>query len=181
MTPADSELDWCRPFLCGGTVDIDGNKYPLTVLRDTGAQQSVFRNVTGRKVTSFKAVLCRGLNAVEKFVTTDVELLCPLIITTAQLAVVEQLPVAGVDFLLGNDLAGGRVWMPTPTGGEASEVSGHSVPDPVAVVTRSQTERVTQAVAPRPIATEQGYRKRRTVVRKKLPLLGPTAMRQGHR
>ena len=37
--------------------------------------------------------------------------------------------------------------MLTSTGGEASEVSGHSVPDPV-VVTRSQTERVTQAVAP---------------------------------
>ena len=99
-------------------------------------------------MTSSKAVLCRGLNAVEKFVTADVKLSCPLITTTAQVAVVEQLPVAGVDFLLGNDLAGGRVWVPTPTGDEASEVSGHSVPDPVAVVTWSQTERVTQAVAP---------------------------------
>ena len=56
--------------------------------------------------------------------------------------------MAGVDFLLGNDLAGGRVWVPTPTGGEASEMSEQSVPDPVAVVTRLQNERVTQAVAP---------------------------------
>ncbi|MPC87708.1 hypothetical protein E2C01_082580 [Portunus trituberculatus] len=39
--PKNSELDWCRPFLCGGTVEIDGTKYPVTVLRDTGAQQSV--------------------------------------------------------------------------------------------------------------------------------------------
>ncbi|MPC40611.1 hypothetical protein E2C01_034174 [Portunus trituberculatus] len=49
-TPAltkNSELDWCRPFLCGGTVEIDGTKYPVTVLRDTGAQQSVCHNVTG--------------------------------------------------------------------------------------------------------------------------------------
>ena len=99
-------------------------------------------------MTSSKAVLCRGLNAVEKFVTADVKLSCPLITTMAQVAVAKQLPVAGVDFLLGNDLAGGRVWVPTPTGGEDSEVSGHSVPDPVAVVTWSQTERVTQAVAP---------------------------------
>ena len=148
VSPADSELDWCRPFLCGDTVEIGGSKYPVTVLRDTGAQQSVCRNVTGGKVTSSKAVLYRGLNAVEKFVTADVKLSCPQITTTAQVAVAEQLPVAGVDFLLGNDLAGGRVLVPTPTGGEASEVSGHSVPDPVAVVTRSQTERVTQAVAP---------------------------------
>ena len=148
VTPADSELDWCRPFLCGGTVEIGGSKYSVTVLRDTSAQQSVCRNVTGGKVTFSKAVLCRGLNAVEEFVTADMKLSCPLITTTAQVAVAEHLPVAGVDFLLENDSAGERVWVPTPTGGEASEESGHSVPDPVAVVTRSQTERVMQAVAP---------------------------------
>ena len=89
VTPADAELDWCRPFLCGGTVEIGGSKYPVTVLRDIGAQQSVCRNVTGGKVTSSKVVLCRGLNAVEKFVTADVKLSCPLITTTAQIAVAD--------------------------------------------------------------------------------------------
>ena len=32
VTPADSELDWCRPFLCGVTIEIDGSKYSVTVL-----------------------------------------------------------------------------------------------------------------------------------------------------
>ena len=41
VTPVDSELDWCRSFLCGDTVEIGGNKYPVTVLRDTGTQQCV--------------------------------------------------------------------------------------------------------------------------------------------
>ena len=75
------------------------------------------RNVTGGKVNSSTAVLYRGPNAVEELVTADMKLSCPLITTTAQVTVA----VAGVDFLLGNDLAGGRVWVPTPTGGEASE------------------------------------------------------------
>ena len=63
VTPADSELDWCRPPLCGVTVEIGGSKYPVTVLRDTGAQVCVPQCHRG-KVTSSKAVLCRGLNAV---------------------------------------------------------------------------------------------------------------------
>ena len=60
-------------------------------------------------MTSSRAVLCRDLNPVEEFVTADVKLSCSLITTTAQVAVAEQLPVVGVDFLLGNDLAGGRL------------------------------------------------------------------------
>ena len=39
VTLADSELDWCRPFLCGNTVEIGGSKYPVTVLREIGTQQ----------------------------------------------------------------------------------------------------------------------------------------------
>uniref|UniRef100_A0A0N7ZAY1 CCHC-type domain-containing protein n=1 Tax=Scylla olivacea TaxID=85551 RepID=A0A0N7ZAY1_SCYOL len=34
-----SELNWCRPFLCKDTVKIDGATCPVTVLRDTAAQQ----------------------------------------------------------------------------------------------------------------------------------------------
>ncbi len=37
-SPVRSEMDWCRPFLCKGTVEIDGVMYPVTVLRDTAAQ-----------------------------------------------------------------------------------------------------------------------------------------------
>ena len=37
----DSGLDWCKPFMCQGTVKIDVVAYPITVFRDTVAQQSV--------------------------------------------------------------------------------------------------------------------------------------------
>ena len=147
----NSELDWCRPFLCGGTVEIDGTKYPITVLRDTGAQQSVCRNVTGRKVTSSKAVLCRGLNTVEEFVTAEVTLSCPLVTATARVAVADELPVAGVDFLLGNDLAGGRVWIPTSDEEEVAEESGQVMQDSVNVVTRSQARRAERE----PVTTQE--------------------------
>lgn len=38
----------------------------FTILLDTGAQKSVCRNVTGRKVTSSSAVFCRNIKAVEE-------------------------------------------------------------------------------------------------------------------
>ena len=140
VCPVTHELDWCRPFLCSGTVEIAGNTYPVTVLRDTGAQQSVCRNVTGRKVVSSEAVLCRGLNTVEEFGTAEVKLSCPLVTAEARVAVADDLPVAGVDFLLGNDLAGGRVWVPTPSGDvDCSE--GGDVPEDEVSVTQLQAGR----------------------------------------
>ena len=72
-----------------------------------------------------EAVLCRGLNTVEEYGTAEVTLSCPLITTTACVVVADDLPVAGVDFLLGNDLAGGKVWVPNPPSSvEGKEISG---------------------------------------------------------
>lgn len=109
LTPAIPELDWCHPFLCGDTVDIAGSMYHVTVLLDTGIQQSLCSNVTGRKVMSSNAVLRRIINTVKESVTAKVKLQCPLVTTTAM---TDDLPVAGVDRLLGNGLTGGRVWVP---------------------------------------------------------------------
>ena len=151
VPPGSGELDWCRPFLCKGTVEIEGTNYPVTVLRDTAAQQSLCRNVTGREVTSSKAVLCRGINTVDEFVTAEVKLSCPLVTTSAQVAVADDLPVVGVDFLLGNDLAGGKVWAPTPTVVEVPDESGKVGPEAISVVTRAQARRVAEAAVP-PVA-----------------------------
>ena len=111
--------------------------------------------------------------------TAEVKLSCPLITTTAQVAVAEDLPVASVDFLLGNDLAGGRVWVPTPTGGEAPEESGHGVSDPVIVVTRSQTEKVTQAVAPGADCDRAGLPEKEDSVEEEAAALGADCKEAG--
>ena len=63
----DSGLDYCEPFMCQGTVIISGVAYPLTVFRDTGAQQSVCRYVTGESVSTGRYVLCRRMNSVEYY------------------------------------------------------------------------------------------------------------------
>ncbi len=60
-------------------------------------------------------------------------LLCPLVTFEVRVALAEDLPVSGVDFLLGNDLTGGRVWLQLPSTDiipdeEAAEVYGSVVP-----------------------------------------------------
>ena len=99
-------LEWCKPFLCKGTVTIGDKNYPVTVLKDTAAQQSLCRNVTGDELQGVRDVLCRGINAINRFITTTLRLRCPLVDAEARVAVMDELPVPGVDFLLGNDLAG---------------------------------------------------------------------------
>ncbi len=145
----DSKLDWCRPFLCRGTVWIAGSQYPVTVLRDTGAQQSVCRNVTGGTVTTTKAVLCRGLNTVEEYGTAEVTLSCPLLTTTACVVVADDLPVAGVDFLLGNDLAGGKVWVPNPPCSEESRVGECAVQESREAASQLQAGQLAEGVRSR--------------------------------
>ena len=148
LSGVEPQLAWCRPFLCKGTVEIAGEVYPVTVLRDTGAQQSLCKNLTGRKVASRGAVLCRGINTVEEFATAPVTLTCPLVTATARVAVAESLPVSGVDFLLGNDLAGGRVWV-QPSSSEPVVAGEKEQVAPVSecVVTRSRAREMATSAA----------------------------------
>ena len=62
-----SGLDWCKPFMCQGTVNIGRVAYTVTVFRDNGAKQSVCRNVTGESVSTGRYVLSRGINSVEYY------------------------------------------------------------------------------------------------------------------
>ena len=93
------------------------------MFRDIGAQQSVCRNVTGESVNTGRYVLCRGMNSVEYYDYVHVELACSIVTAAAQVAVVDMLPVNGVDFLLGNNFADARVFpssvpvVETPAGG----------------------------------------------------------------
>lgn len=91
---------------------IEGKSYPVTVFRDTGAQQSICRNVTGKSINTGQYVQCRGIHSEEYHDLVSVTIRCPLVETTAEVAVVDELPLKGVDFLLGSDLVGNRVFPP---------------------------------------------------------------------
>ncbi len=135
-----SELDWCRPFLCQDTVEIDGVTYPVTVLRDTAAQQSLCRNVTGRRVASGQPVWCQGIG------TAEIRLTCPLVTVVARVALAEDLPVSDVDFLLENDLAGGRVWEQLPSADAVPNVKAAESAD--SVVTHPKARRAPRRLVP---------------------------------
>lgn len=72
----------------------------------------------------------------------------PLVATTTQAAVADNLPVVGVNFPLGNDLAGGIVLVPIPSGCGVPEELGKVALDSAGVVTLSQTRRVMQTAVP---------------------------------
>ena len=105
--------EWCRPFCSEGKVTLAGQEYPIIVARDTAAQVSVLRNPTGRQIVSKEYISCKGVFNDQFLPLVSVMLECPLVTVQAEVAIVDQLPVDGVDFLLGNDLAGGKVF-PSP-------------------------------------------------------------------
>ncbi|KAG7159593.1 hypothetical protein Hamer_G004247, partial [Homarus americanus] len=88
----DPDVGTFRPFLSPGTVEVDGVETPVTILRDSGCLQTLIKEgvVAARKTdkTPFWGI--------------------------ANVACVHELPVAGVDLKLGNDLAGGQMGNVTP-------------------------------------------------------------------
>ncbi len=67
--------------------------------------------MTEIRIDSVKSVWCRRIGAVESFAMAEIRLSCPLVTTEARVALAKDLPVSAVDFLLGSDLAGGKVWV----------------------------------------------------------------------
>ena len=96
-----------------GVVTVSGCDYPITVMRDTAAQVSVLKNPTGRPLVSKEFIKIKGIVEDTFCPLVVVHLQCPVVTVTAEVAIVDSLPVDGVDFLLGNDLAGGKVF-PSP-------------------------------------------------------------------
>lgn len=100
----------CSPFIFNGHVKICGQKYPVTILRDTGATGSLLINPTGKPLKSDENILIRGVTGFDTFPKVNIELDCELVKATADVGVVASLPVPGVDLLLGNDIAGVKVF-----------------------------------------------------------------------
>uniref|UniRef100_A0A8P4KNJ7 Gypsy retrotransposon integrase-like protein 1 n=1 Tax=Dicentrarchus labrax TaxID=13489 RepID=A0A8P4KNJ7_DICLA len=119
--PEKEEVDErYRPFILQGSVSLTGkeeDQVPITILRDTGANQSLIL----QKVLPFSSASFCGSDALVLGVKMStvraplhtVFLRSPLISGPMSFGLRTRLPVRGVAMILGNDLAGKKVF-PTP-------------------------------------------------------------------
>ena len=108
-----SAMDTCAPFIFPGTVTLNGSIYDVTILRDTAATGTLLVNPTGEPLDSKECVLIRGVAGFNTYPRVRVDISCDLVKATVDVGVVESLPAPGVTLLLGNDVAGAKVF-PNP-------------------------------------------------------------------
>ena len=148
-----------KPFMLDGLVSLSANalnQCPVRILRDTGAAQSFILSEVlpfSNDSLSGSSVLVQGIEM--GFVSVplhEIHLSCDLANGVFKVGVRPSLPVRGVTFLLGNDIAGGKV-MPVLEVLERPEILQPDVlaqdfPEvfPVCVVTRAQARSLGEAV-----------------------------------
>ncbi|KAI7790505.1 hypothetical protein IRJ41_012050 [Triplophysa rosa] len=157
------------PFLTEGTVSLPGSEksVPVCILRDTGAAQSFLLGgllpLTDRTATG-NSVLVRGFEM--GFVEVPlhrISLTLKLVSGNVVVGIRAMLPVPGVTFILGNDLAGGNVWekpdsgvppILTPIVKEMDEIA--DCPDlfPACVITRAKAKKM--ILDEKPVIDENG-------------------------
>uniref|UniRef100_A0A8C6LSG2 CCHC-type domain-containing protein n=1 Tax=Nothobranchius furzeri TaxID=105023 RepID=A0A8C6LSG2_NOTFU len=148
------EPDSCfKPFISQGFVSVTADlkdQRLVTILRDTGGSQSILRDgvLPLSSLSSCQSsAIVQGIGMT--FVSAPLHKLyvrSSFINIHCKVAVLPALPVKGVDFILGNDLAGGMV-VPVPdvlenpvtsAGSESSQIGAEIFP--ACVVTRAQTK-----------------------------------------
>ncbi|XP_073809789.1 uncharacterized protein [Danio rerio] len=108
--------DGYAPFLHYGTVSISSmsKPVPVRILRDTGASLSIILKGVlplSEETATGSAVLVRGFEmGVADVPLHKISLQSELVSGDVIVGVRASLPIAGVTFILGNDLAGGSVW-----------------------------------------------------------------------
>ncbi|KAG7165340.1 hypothetical protein Hamer_G007153, partial [Homarus americanus] len=110
----DPDVSTFRPLLSQGTVEVDGVETPVTILRDSGCLQTLIKEsvVAERKADKYVVLVSLWGQGVAPLVLVRVKSSCFSGIDNV--ACVHELPVAGVDLILGNDLAGGQMGNVTP-------------------------------------------------------------------
>lgn len=108
----DGPQQWGRAFLHDGEIELDGQVFPVRVFRDSGARQSLCVRLPGMPTRGDNFVLVRGVNSDVCYPVFKMSLRCPVVSAQGPVALVESLPLEGVQFLLGADLAGDRVFPP---------------------------------------------------------------------
>ena len=117
---SDKDKSFCNveaqylPFVSSGVVSVSGHDdVQVVILRDTGASQSLLLEGVVDLNDSFtgKSILIKGVEC-RNFLTVplhSIHLQSELYTGKAEVGVRPELPVRGVSFILGNDLAGGKV------------------------------------------------------------------------
>ncbi|KAG7153949.1 hypothetical protein Hamer_G029586, partial [Homarus americanus] len=96
------------------TVEVDGVETPVTILRDLGCLQTLIKEsvVAARKTGKYVVLGSLWGQGVAPLVSVRVKSSC--FSGIANVACVHEMLVAGVDLILGNDLAGGQMGNVTP-------------------------------------------------------------------
>ena len=88
----------------GAVAQWRGRWHELRMLRDSGASQTLLRNFTGQPINAARVVVVRGINATRSYPLVRMRLRVGEVEKELDVGVVEELPVEGIDLLLGNDL-----------------------------------------------------------------------------
>ena len=110
------DYDGFEAFVSDGFVSLPGSntKVAVKILRDTGAKDSfVLDSVLGFSpdTDTGNCVLVQGMGLTTLCVPLHkVNLSCSLVVGDVHLGLRPALPIDGIDVILGNDLAGNRVW-----------------------------------------------------------------------
>ena len=113
-THAQEVMGESKVFLSRGTVEINGSKVPINIYRDTGAFISLFRYKSIPELEGLPTIghiKVKGAFANKMKDLKQILLNSDLISGQCTVAMVDELPIGGVDLLLGNDLVGGKVWV----------------------------------------------------------------------
>ncbi len=156
LAGSSSVMESFQPFIHDGFVSLSGdfdNATPIKVLRDTGASQSLMVVDT----LSFSDSSYSGTNVLIKGVDSDdfvsvplhnVHLWSSLVSGPVTVGVRSSLPFEGIQLLLGNDLAGGKVVVnpvvtAKPCVDQSDDPLEKEVPDlyPACAVTRSMSKK----------------------------------------
>lgn len=116
MLCADEITSGYAPFIAEGWLSMVGSeeKVPVKILRDSGALNTFVRESIlpfSPQSDTGNCVPIRGMGLNTIFVPVhNIHLSCDLVQGNVEVGVRPELPVKGVDVILGNDLAGGRIW-----------------------------------------------------------------------
>ena len=149
---ASGENAGFEPFITDAVIALVGSdaRVPIKVLRDTGANQSFVLDTVlpfSSKSETGDSILMKGMEL--GLITVPrhiVEIDCKLVQGVVPVGIRPELPLKGVSMVLGNDLAGSRVWAevpPPPVVVSKPVVEDEDMPAvfPACVVTRAQKKK----------------------------------------
>lgn len=148
--------DCFKPFMFKAYVSVPGEaKRPVTVLRDTGGSQSFILSGVlplGSKTDCHLSTVVKGIGL--NYVPAplhNVHIDSKLVSGVFPVAVRDQFPIDGVDFIMGNDIAGGKVYpspevvsQPIPGSDNDELAKKHPEVFSVSVLTRAQAKKLAQ-------------------------------------